>query len=101
MKSPTVKELQKAVHEAERQIHRPVIKWGRYEIRLNEDRTIDEIVGPDFHLEQMADNDWWLGIGKPKNIMHVGLYCKTRAKIRCNAATEDGKVEEGQFYNET
>lgn len=42
------------------------------EIRNNADGTLDEIVAPGFHLEQMADGHWWMEIGG----VHVNLHSK-------------------------
>lgn len=61
-----------------------------YEIRNNEDGTLDEVVvwHPEFvHLEQMADDHWWLRIDMPDGQPDVVLnfYTKHRAHIhvRC------------------
>lgn len=32
------------------------------EVRLGDDGSLDEVVGPGFHLEQMDTNHWWLRI---------------------------------------
>jgi len=48
------------------------------EIRLNEDGTLDELVGrgADAHLEQMSGKGWWLIIG------NVAVYLGSTKKIR-------------------
>ena len=56
------------------------------QIRLNADGTLDEIVIDrcSIHLEQMADNAWWLGInrgsGQAATSLHITLHT-TRAPI--------------------
>ena len=39
--------------------------------------VLDEVIGKEctVHLEQMNDNDWWLGItGKNGDVLHVHIY---------------------------
>ena len=47
------------------------------EVRLNDDGTLDEVVahGADVHLEQLADDQWWLAVGE------VRLVLSSRGKI--------------------
>ncbi len=54
------------------------------EVRLNDDQSLDEIVGAGvFHLEQMDDNHWWLrladGSGK---VVTVHLFARGAIKAR-------------------
>ena len=61
------------------------------EIRLNDDGTLDEIVGRDvsFHLEQTADTQWWMVLyeeGKTGGV-HVRLTT-ARAKIEATVTDE-------------
>ena len=49
----------------------------RVEIRLNDDGSLDEVVGLEYvHLEQMDGNHWWLGIGKGADMVHIGLHAR-------------------------
>lgn len=68
--------------------NRPLIQpWGTGEVRLSDDGTIDEIVakGVDFHLEQLSDTAWWMGLSLPDGrCLHVNLY--SARSIRCNAS---------------
>lgn len=61
------------------------MKAGEYEIRLNEDGTLDEVVceQPAFvHLEQMDHGAWWLRIDLPGGgAVIVDLYTKGKAWI--------------------
>ena len=57
---------------------------GVIEIRRNPDGSLDEIVAPGFHLEQMSDTHWWMEIGEG---LHVHLYAK-RGTIRANVEDE-------------
>lgn len=67
-----------------------------FEVRLNEDKTLDEVVAGHpaklsekqtdlfFHLEQMSDSHWWMGITmKDGQTIHVNLHTK-QAKIYAN-----------------
>jgi hypothetical protein len=54
------------------------------EIRSNDDGTLDEVVarGCDFHLEQMDDTCWWMGITMPDGeTVHVNLFTARKARI--------------------
>lgn len=54
----------------------------QYEIRNNLDGTLDEVVakGCHFHLEQMDDGHWWIGIDLPDGqLIHINLT--SNAKI--------------------
>lgn len=60
-------------------------KKAKYEIRRNEDGSLDEIVAYDsfVHLEQMDTGHWWLGITLPDGkIIHTHLT--SRGKITAN-----------------
>jgi hypothetical protein len=46
------------------------------EVRLNDDKTLDEIAHPAAHLEQMDFNHWFLEIGPNGNSVAVWLYAK-------------------------
>lgn len=80
-------------------LDRLVRKWGSYEVRLNADRTIDEIVAENvemFHLEQMDDGCWWIGLNsRGGQMMRIHLFNKRKAAIACNAESEDGHICEG------
>jgi hypothetical protein len=54
------------------------------EIRRNEDGTVDEVVTPTFHLEQLQNGVWWLRIEELNEAVTVKLYTK-RATIHCIA----------------
>jgi hypothetical protein len=68
------------------------VKPGDYEIRCNDDGTLDEIVAcrpAFFHLEQMDAGHWWLRIDLPGAMggaIDVELYT--------NGASIFAKVEE-------
>ena len=46
------------------------------EIRLNDDGTLDEVVAPGFHLEQMDFNHWWLEVEIDGRAVSVWLTAK-------------------------
>lgn len=64
----------------------------RYEIRLNDDGSLDEVVATaptHVHLEQMADDAWWLRIDMPDGrAVVVNLWTQKRAHIKALAETE-------------
>lgn len=71
-----------------------------FEVRLNGDGSIDEIVAENvsFHLEQMDDGFWWIGLSQQeasKPRLLINLSNKRNAVIRCNAESEDGKISAG------
>lgn len=71
-----------------------------FEVRLNGDKTIDEIIAEsvDFHLEQMDNGHWWIGLtpkSNPDNRLLINLGTRRNANIRCVAESEDGTVSEG------
>ncbi len=74
-------------------------KWGKIEVRLNDDESIDEIVATkikSFHLEQMSNGHWWMGIErKDGQQLMVNLFNKRDANITCNAQSEDSSICEG------
>lgn len=71
-----------------------------FEVRLNDDKSIDEIVASNvhFHLEQMDDGHWWIGltpVAKPENRLLINLSTRRNAAIRCVAESEYGDVSAG------
>lgn len=87
--------------------------WKTYgEVRLNHDKSIDEIFikNCDFHLEQMDSGSWWIGIytgprtgvkpkyGKQKNrkdMMHIRLFNNNNRPVVVNCESDDGLITEG------
>jgi hypothetical protein len=63
----------------------PSIVIGPIEIRRNADGTLDEIVANDVavHLEQMAENFWWMGVSTADNahLVHVNFYAETKIEV--------------------
>lgn len=80
-------------------LDRLVRKWGSFEVRLNADKTIDEIFCSgvlNVHLEQMDSGCWWLGISRSDGqMLRVFLMTKHNATISCNAASDDNVISEG------
>lgn len=79
---------------------KPVTKlWmPKGEVRLNPDRTIDEVVikQPEMvHIEQMNDGLWWIGITVDDVLMHVNFHTKNNMPITVNVQTDDGVISEG------
>ncbi len=70
-----------------------------FEVRLNDDRTIDEIIARDvknFHLEQMDIGAWWIGITRSNGeVLRINLYNRRNARILCNVESDDGTICEG------
>ena len=68
---------------------------GPIEIRRNRDGSLDEVVAQNVfvHLEQMADNAWWMGVSTPDNahLVHVNFYSERVIE----AEAEDQRVDEG------
>lgn len=68
---------------------------GPIEIRRNRDGSLDEVVAQNVfvHLEQMADNSWWMGVSTPDNahLVHVNFYSERVIE----AEAEDQRVDEG------
>lgn len=68
---------------------------GPIEIRRNRDGSLDEVVAQNVfvHLEQMADNSWWMGVSTPDNthLVHVNFYSERVIE----AEAEDQHVDEG------
>ena len=59
-----------------------------FEVRYNDDGTLDEIVGTGpVHLEQMDTGHWWIGFGN-KLMLHVHLHSRRNAKIAANVIDE-------------
>ena len=57
------------------------------EVRLNEDGTLDEVVGIGaFHLEQMSDGHWWMSIANSAGQVTVSLT--TRGTIKATYEAE-------------
>lgn len=61
---------------------RPSVFVGPIEIRRNPDGSLDEVVAQNvtIHLEQMADNFWWMGVSSAddSHLVHVNFYSKRR-----------------------
>jgi hypothetical protein len=90
-------------------------KWKKHgEVRLNPDKSIDEIYIEkcDLHIEQMSDGNWWIGVyagprtgikpkyGKRRNrkdMMHIRLFHKQDKPVHVNCETDDGLITEGFF----
>lgn len=75
-------------------------KWKKHgEVRLNDDSSIDEIVlfnVETFHLEQMDEGSWWIGLNfKNGDMMHVRLFNKRNRPVKVNCETDDNKISEG------
>jgi hypothetical protein len=70
------------------------------QVQHNQDGTLDEIVAKatSFHIEQMSDSAWWIGVTVPgsDNLLHVNLWTP-RARIRASYARDDGSAEAGEF----
>ena len=68
---------------------------GPIEIRRNRDGSLDEVVAQNVfvHLEQMADNAWWMGVSTPDDahLVHVNFYSERVIE----AEAEDQHVGEG------
>lgn len=61
------------------------------ELRLNDDGSLDELVGSGFvHLEQMSANHWWMALETPLGRYTVGLHA--RGKITAFHEFERGVV---------
>jgi len=66
---------------------------ARPEIRRNPDGTIDEICadGVDFHLEQMDNGAWFIGLTYPDGLTaHIWLSAKNRrAHVGCSVEVDE------------
>lgn len=73
----------------------PSVYVGPIEIRRNGDGSLDEVVAQNVfvHLEQMADNSWWMGVSTPDNahLIHVNFYSAGMIE----AEAEDQHIHEG------
>lgn len=73
----------------------PSVYVGPIEIRRNDDGSLDEVVAQNVfvHLEQMADNSWWMGVSTPDNahLIHVNFYSEGTIE----AEAEDQHIHEG------
>jgi len=76
---------------------KPIIKGEGFEIRLNDDGTLDEIVTYDtfgrcnFHLEQMSDDSYWMGLYPRDNCgLHANFGVK-KGKLWTNAYSNGGE----------
>lgn len=71
--------------------------WANGEVRVLNDGAIDEIVAGQiqaFHLEQLDDDHWWLGIyGKDDRRMSIRFYRKGKRIIV--TAEDDGDHSSG------
>jgi hypothetical protein len=58
---------------------RPEAEEKAIETRLNDDKTLDEVVasGATFHLEQMDRDHWWMEVGVGGKAISVWLKSKT------------------------
>lgn len=66
-----------------------------FEIRLNEDGTLDEVVGTgQFHLEQMSPKHWWMALEYGSGRVCVNFNSKT--KIRAFAENEPDSPPDGK-----
>ena len=63
-----------------------------YEIRLNEDGSLDEVVASKpkaFHLEQMDTGAWWIGVDmEDGTLIHINLWTQRNARIKARAEVE-------------
>ena len=57
-------------------------------IQLNGDGTLDEVVAGGAHLEQMADNHWWLSMRR-KDGTEVIVNLSARGKIKAELEEQD------------
>lgn len=46
------------------------------EIRRNDDGTLDEVVAPNLHLEQMDNNHWWMAIYTKDGRVTVNFHAR-------------------------
>lgn len=70
------------------------------EIRLNDDNNIDEVCvqGLDhFHLEQMDDGVYWIGLSRGEEMLHINLHAvkKRRLDVRVNDEGFESVVTKG------
>jgi hypothetical protein len=65
-----------------------------YEIRLNEDGSLDEVVASKpkhFHLEQMDTGAWWIGVDMEDGThIRIDLWTQRNARIKARAEVEGG-----------
>lgn len=55
----------------------------------NVDGTLDEIwLSGKVHIEQMSDNNWWIGVETADGCMHHINLWTPRTRIRANLLTE-------------
>ncbi|HEX7152203.1 MAG TPA: hypothetical protein VF618_12015 [Thermoanaerobaculia bacterium] len=72
---------------------------GPIEIRRNRDGSLDEVVAHNVfvHLEQMADNAWWMGVSTPDNahLVHVNFYSERviEAEAEDQHVTKDERAQ--------
>ncbi len=75
--------------------HNVASKMKTWEIRLNDDGSLDEVVADtcSVHLEQMDDNQWWLGVDDlPCAKGHrISVFFQARGKIRAMIAERPPK----------
>ena len=69
-----------------------------YEIRLNEDGSLDEAVASKptyFHLEQMDTGAWWIGVEmEDGTLIHINLWTQHGRRIKALAEVEGAPVGE-------
>lgn len=61
-----------------------------YEIRVNDDMTLDEVVADKplhLHLEQMSERSWWMGI-QTKDGRHITVNFESNGNIRTHAEVD-------------
>jgi hypothetical protein len=66
----------------------------RWEIRRNDDGTVDEVVTEHVHVEQMADGEWWIGIYTSVT-ERIALTLSARGKIKATVNETPAVVPEG------
>jgi hypothetical protein len=84
--------------ETPTQVHNCVSRPTNFKVRLNDDKTIDEIFADNvsFHLEQMDNGFWWIGLtpkDNPNNRLMIHLTSKR--KIVCTAESDEGDISAG------
>jgi hypothetical protein len=71
-----------------------------YEIRLNEDGSLDEVVASKpkhFHLEQMDTGAWWIGVDmEDGTYIRIDLWTQRNARIKALAEVEGALSERGR-----
>lgn len=83
----TIEEILGAALEAADRARTPAPQGrSNFQIRRNEDGTLDEVIGTGrVHLEQMDSSHWWLGFGDDP-LLHINLHA--RGKIKATVLDE-------------